>query len=70
MRTKAQRRWARKGVTHEMIPPRPLPYMNGKRYSFLLSPSESWRAQRSVGLMLDMPVRPICKQMVHNGGKP
>lgn len=70
MRTKAQRRWIRKGHTHEMIPPRPLPYMNGKRYSYLLGAHESWRQQRSVGLMLDMPVRPICKQMIHNGGKP
>ena len=68
MRTKAQRRWMRKGYTHEMIPMRPL---NGnQRISYLISPSESWRAQRNLRRLIDMPVRPICKQMIHNGGKP
>lgn len=68
MRTRAQRRWIRKGHTHEMIPMRAL--YGARRFSYVLGAHESWRQQRGTGLMLDMPVRPICKQMIHNGGKP
>lgn len=68
MRTKAQRRWIRKGHTHEMIPLREL--FGSRKFSYVLGAHESWRQQRGTGQILGMPVRPICKQMIHNGGKP
>ena len=68
-RTRAQRRWAKKGITHELIPLKPL-YADKPRISYVLGPHESWRAQRSFGRMINMPVRPICKPMIHKGGKP
>ena len=69
MRTKAQRRWLRKGVRHEMIPLRPQHGL--ERYSFIIDRREDWRSQRTFARdILKMPIRPICKQMIHNGGKP
>lgn len=69
MNTKAQRRWGRKGIKYEMIPLRPQ-HKGSPRYSYVLGAHESWRAQRNLGKMLGMPVRPICKQFIHNGRKP
>lgn len=66
-RTKAQRRWNRQGYTHEMIPLRP---WGDHRFSYLVSPSESWRASRWQGELLGMPVTPIAKVYIHNGKKP
>jgi len=69
MRTKAQRKWIRKGYSHEMIPLRP-ERSERTRLSYLLGRSASWRAERGFGLLIGMPVRPICKQFIHNGRKP
>ena len=69
-RTKAQRRWIRKGYTREMIPLRPL-YGARDRYSYVMRASEDWRSQRVFARdVLNMPVRAICRQFLHNGGKP
>lgn len=69
MRTRAQRRYRRNGYTHEMTPLRP--QKDGElRLSYLIGKSGSWRAERSFGLMIGMPVRPICTQFLHNGRKP
>lgn len=69
MRTKAQRKWNRKGYSHEMVPLRPQ-NAGEPRLSYLLGRSSSWRAERGFGLLIGMPVRPICKQFMHNGRKP
>lgn len=68
-RTKAQRRWIRKGYTHEMIPLRPQ-HGGTQRYSYLVRASEDRRAGRGLAEILGMPYRPICKQLIHKGGKP
>jgi hypothetical protein len=68
-RTKAQRRWIRKGYRYEMIPLRST-WADGARFSYILGASESWRAGREFARdVLGMPVRPICKPMIHNGRK-
>lgn len=69
MMTRAQRRWARKGIRYEMIPLRPQ-HPGAPRYSYIIGTQESWRTQRSFGRMIGMPVRPICKQFIHKGRKP
>jgi hypothetical protein len=68
-RTRAQRRWRRKGYTHELIQLRS--DVPGKpRLSYLIGSQESWRQQRKFGLLIGMPVRPVCQQFLHNGRKP
>ena len=68
-RTNAQRRWIRKGYTHEMIPLRPQ-HGGQRRYSYLVRASEDRRAGRELAEIIGMPYRPICKQFIHNGRKP
>jgi hypothetical protein len=68
-RTKAQRRWRRKGYTHEMIPLR-RPKPGQQRYSYLVRASENRRAGRELAEIMGMSYRPICKQFIHNGRKP
>lgn len=69
-RTKAQRRWIKRGYTREMIPLRPQ-HGGRDRYTYVLRASEDWRSQRGFARdVLDMPIRPICKQFIHNGRKP
>ena len=68
-RTKAQRRWRRKGYPYEMI--EMVTSVPGEpRLSYLLASWENWRAQRAFGRLIGMPVRPVCKQFIHNGRKP
>ena len=70
MRTRAQLRWARKGIRYEMIPLRPQ-HGGSQRYSYVMGAHEDWRSQRDFARdVLNMPIRPICKQMIHNGRKP
>jgi hypothetical protein len=41
------------------------------RYSYVMRASEDWRSQREFARdVLDMPIRPIAKQFIHNGRKP
>lgn len=69
MRTKAQRRYIRKGYRWEMIPLRPN-NPGEPRVSYLIGAGSSWRAERGFGQLIGMPIRPICKQFIHNGRKP
>lgn len=69
-RTKAQSRWIKRGYTREMTPW--LAQHPGQvRYSYVMRASEDWRSQREFARdVLNMPIRPICKQFIHNGRKP
>jgi hypothetical protein len=51
-----------------MIPMRPLD--DGTRYSYLIHAREDWRSQRYMADLMGMPIRPVCKQFIHNGRKP
>lgn len=69
-RTKAQRRWIKLGYPREMCPL--MPQRKGScRYTYVMRASEDWRKQREFARdILGMPIRPICKQFIHNGRKP
>ena len=69
-RTNAQRHWIKRGYPREMCPL--LPQHSGRaRYTYVMRASEDWRSQRAFARdVLDMPIRPICKQFLHNGRKP
>lgn len=68
-RTNAQRHWIKKGYTREMCPLRPQ-HPGHPRYSYLMRASEDWRKSRELAEIMNMPIRPVCKQLIHNGGKP
>lgn len=69
-RTKAQRYWIKRGYAREMAPLRPK-RPGQVRYIYLMRASEDWRSQRGFARdILQMPVRTICPQYIHNGGKP
>lgn len=65
-RTRAQRKWIRKGYPYEMIPLHA--EADGKRYSYLLH--TNGRAWRTLAGLMGMVVRPTCTPMIHNGRKP
>jgi hypothetical protein len=64
-RTKAQRRWIKRGYPREMIALVP-----GLGISYLMRASEDWRSQRPFARMIGMPIRPVHKQFIQNGRKP
>lgn len=68
-RTKAQRKWIRKGYLREMCPLRP---QDGReiRYTFLMRASEDWRGSRELAEIIEMPIRPVAQHYLHNGRKP
>lgn len=68
-RTKAQRKWIRKGYTREMIPLRPQ-HSGQPRYTFLMRASENWRESRDIAGIMGMPIKPVAQQLIHNGRKP
>lgn len=68
-RTTAQRKWIRRGYSREMVPLRPQ-HEGSPRYTFLMRTSENWRDSRELAGIMGMPIRPVCKQMIHNGRKP
>jgi len=69
-RTRAQRHWIERGYPREMIPLRPQ-HGGLDRYTYVMRASEDWRSQRAFARdVLDMPIRPICLQILHNGRKP
>ena len=66
-RTRAQRRWIRKGYTHEVGSWG----MQGKPYNFLLVLRPQTAAYfRKHPTMPDDFVRPVSYQLIHKGGKP
>lgn len=67
-RTKAQRKWIRRGYPREMIPMKAQD--SGLRYAYPLHASANWRDQRELARLMHMPIRPICKQFLDNGRKP
>lgn len=68
MRTRAQRRWIRKGYTHETG----WWSTRGKPHDFLLvlRPETAAYMRKNPAIPGDDFVRPICKQFIHNGRKP
>lgn len=65
-RTKAQRRWIRKGYTHEAT------YWSGlgKPWNFILVVRPETAKYLKKHQMEDDWIRPIAPQFIHKGGKP
>jgi hypothetical protein len=69
-RTNLQRHWIKRGYPREMCPMRPQ-HGGSQRYTYLMRASEDWRSQREFARdVLGMPIRPVAKQMIHDGRKP
>jgi hypothetical protein len=52
-----------------MAPLRKL-YPGRPKEIYLMGASEDWRKSRELAVIMRMPIRPVAKHYIHNGGKP